>query len=862
MWPGPVLNVIPPEQQCWGSRRIPQPEQWVSPLAGNNLTWFVSAWREFRPLFTQDNLLQQLVIKCDQLAAAKGPVQLTRVWLQQQPDGQESLSDWEYRTPVGCSPNTVPERWRTHFQSRRAKRLLARSDIALDIPYSEQLDQVEIGPARPPTINSVKRETQLVTYLVDSLKENLAVPTQESNSIRPSQTRYIPIFPVFKPEDTKQEDPRWCLNMKKANQSVNQRHYKNRGGHKALMEVAAHTDLMVGWDLRKMFHQFLLTPWAQAQEAFWIPEELTIRAYGELDMHPPQALRTRTIHGTRCVEWRPQGLSFGNAASPSMATDMYGLLLSWLRQRGLRIVTQVDDGRLLCRHGPVMTYAQMLLTIGIHHYFRLRIHLKESKAESLWMRTQDLFDGVILDLPTGTVFSNPKQDERHRADLRQIHTRLVERTEPQVTLREYIAVLGAQRSHQAHWPINLLVQRMSQHLGRAQSQYLAQGFSSLEIWDLPLPPIPDEVSECHRALIKPKLVGDFFRTTGPVRLTVIADTSTTGIGGQITDHASGKSYVSQNFLSPQQRQLHHTPQEAHGLTEMTLAALKHLNVRAQPNQLLPLFIGSDNVAAGVNINRPRTKSTMVDPVLPIWLEAMRRGLRPRYVRVPKQEMDHGTLCDWMGRWTPVKHPQEWGLQPVLVQEAVKALIGRPLSWSNDLDLFACRNTRQTAQFFSRWMDHRARGTDALDQSWDFPGLLYAYPPEILLNRVVSRIWNEGLTAIVVCPLTESKANYWGEFRTMVQRAVLVPHQLTNFVLPDGTPTPNVDPTPGSTLIIAYLSPQPWIGRVTQNLRSSQIRYSQTTRQAEQVLIGKIENLGPILPTSPTDINRIGTFLGI
>lgn len=540
---------------------------------------------------------------------------------------------------------------------------------------------------------------------------------------------------------------------------------------------------------------------------------------------------------------------------------MYGLLLAWLRERGFRIVTQVDDGRLLCRHGPTMSYAQLLLVIGIHHYFRLRIHLRRNKATTLWPHSQGLFDGVILDLRTITVYSNPTQEERHRADLLQLHQRCINPQVAQPTLREYISITNAQRSHQAFWPTNLLVQRMSEFLGRVQSTYLSRGFTATSVWDQPIPTVPPSVLEAHRALLKVKTVGDFFYTTGPPVLEIVADTSTTGVGGQITHHQLQKRFVSQHFLTPTQRNKDHTPQEAEGLAEMTLAALTHLQVTVPPNQLRPITIGSDNVAAGININKPKTKSSMVDPVLPIWLTAMNRRLRPVYHRVDKHTMDHQTLCDWMGRWQPRHHPQEWGLQPHLVQAATAAILGQGLVWHRDLDLFACRNTRQTEAYFSRWMDHCAVGTDAMLQSWEWDGLLYAFPPEILLPRVVSRTWEQGLTLVLVLPLTEHKATHWADLRYMIRRVAILPHHPNNYIVPDGTQLTTDDPTHRCPLAICLLSPRHWNGKVTPTLWRQPRPYSTTTPRAELALIARTEGRGESLRPSRRDIDLINSCLG-
>ena len=221
----------------------------------------------------------------------------------------------------------------------------------------------------------------------------------------------------------------------------------------------------------------------------------------------------------------------------------------------------------------------------------MRIHLSEKKARELWPHTQGTFDGVILDLPSLCLFTTPENDQRHRRELVSLTERLLN-NQP-VLLRNFARVIGQQRSHAASWPTPFLVQRPAAYQGREQARLMTLGHSAKTVWDQPIARPPPSVFAALRALARPKQIGDNFRTTGPVRLTVIADTSGTGIGAQITDHVSGIRTVAQQYLTPHQRTMDHTPQEAHGLAEATMAAIiHHLNIAAKPNQLIRVHVGS------------------------------------------------------------------------------------------------------------------------------------------------------------------------------------------------------------------------------------------------------------------------------
>jgi hypothetical protein len=69
-----------------------------------------------------------------------------------------------------------------------------------------------------------------------------------------------------------------------------------------------------------------------------------------------------------------------------------------------------------------------------------------------------------------------------------------------------------------------------------------------------------------------------------------------------------------------------------------------------------------------------------------------------------------------------------------------------------IDLFATRNNTQLPIFLSPFPDHRARGVDALSAAWDFPGILYAFPPTTLIPAVLRRIRKEKVLVLLIAPL--------------------------------------------------------------------------------------------------------------
>jgi len=66
----------------------------------------------------------------------------------------------------------------------------------------------------------------------------------------------------------------------------------------------------------------------------------------------------------------------------------------------------------------------------------------------------------------------------------------------------------------------------------------------------------------------------------------------------------------------------------------------------------------------------------------------------------------------------------------------------------DVDLFAAHHNKQLERFFSFRPDPQAEAIDALAQPWTNLRP-YAFPPFILLGRIIRKIWQENVKEVVV-----------------------------------------------------------------------------------------------------------------
>jgi hypothetical protein len=91
---------------------------------------------------------------------------------------------------------------------------------------------------------------------------------------------------------------------------------------------------------------------------------------------------------------------------------------------------------------------------------------------------------------------------------------------------------------------------------------------------------------------------------------------------------------------------------------------------------------------------------------------------------------------------------DWKLHPWLFRA-----IQDELGLAPDIDLFASAQNTQVPRFFSYNFDHRAVAADAFLHDWHKLGTTYAYPPPILLGRVLQKLRVDSCRlSIIILPL--------------------------------------------------------------------------------------------------------------
>ena len=111
---------------------------------------------------------------------------------------------------------------------------------------------------------------------------------------------------------------------------------------------------------------------------------------------------------------------------------------------------------------------------------------------------------------------------------------------------------------------------------------------------------------------------------------------------------------------------------------------------------------------------------------------------------------------------------DWRLDVGLFWESMSRLQVRA-----KVDLFASAANTQLQKYFSFQHDHRSLGTDALCHSWQNRGPLYAYPPPILIGRVLQKVRTELCESFVLVAPVWMAQTWWPTLIEMMRSPPLL-----------------------------------------------------------------------------------------
>ena len=169
------------------------------------------------------------------------------------------------------------------------------------------------------------------------------------------------------------------------------------------------------------------------------------------------------------------------------------------------------------------------------------------------------------------------------------------------------------------------------------------------------------------------------------------------------------------------------------------AAFLALQVFASQKSNIHILLRIDNTTAIAYLNKKGGTHSrkLSDLAIQVWEWSLSRNLTIQAEHIPGKENEDADRESRRGA-----DSSDWMLHPEVFQE-LNARWG-PL----DVDLFAARHNAQLPRFYSYRLDPLAEAVDALNQAWTSLNP-YAFPPFILLGRVLQKIRKEKVHQVVL-----------------------------------------------------------------------------------------------------------------
>ncbi len=405
-------------------------------------------------------------------------------------------------------------------------------------------------------------------------------------------------------------------------------------------------------------------------------------------------------------------LPFGISLAPRTFTRCMDAVLGPLRREGIRILNYLDDW-LVCARSEGQCSRAVTRLLQHLEYLGLRLNKEKSRLHP----TQSTeFLGMWLDARAGTLSLTPARQDALRTCLFRFQLGTT------VTWRLCLRLLGLMAATVHVIPLALLnmrpVQRCLLGLGlcprrdlQARVLVTRKLHASLRWWQQPT------------NLARGNALGPVLR-----RQVVSSDASLVGWGA--VREGEGISGLWQG------------PWLAQHINVLELKAV-HLGLL----HFLPVLQGrhvlvrTDSTVAAAYINRQgglgSPRLCRLARIILEWAHPRFKSLRATHV--PGQT---NLAADQLSRGGPL--PGEWRLHPEVVNQ-IWTRFGTAVA-----DLFASRETTHCPLFFSMMRDSPPLGTDAMAHQWP-QGLLYAFPPFVLLHQLLQRVQVEEVNLILVAP---------------------------------------------------------------------------------------------------------------
>ena len=440
-------------------------------------------------------------------------------------------------------------------------------------------------------------------------------------------------------------------------------------------------------------------------------------AYFHIPLHRSARPYCRFMVGSQVFQFCT--LPFGLCTAPREFTKLSLSILKFLRARGIKVHAYLDDW-IVRGSSPDAVRRQITFTVKL--LTRLGWIINWEKSD-LTPRRHFAFLGMRFDLDNFLV----APEEKHRAKLLLIINRL--HLPQPVSARFLHSLLGVLQF------LSTLVHRGKLHLRAVQAWMRTRWSQAKGSWE-------DHISQDQELLsllrwwTRPHLLeGVPLRPPHPTQ-EVCSDASKEGWGATLGEMRTCGTW------NNSYRTWHINALELEAIRLTLLQFSKHL-----ANTTVRLYC--DNTTA---VSYLRNEGGTYSPHLNLITEAILSWCDQFHTTVIPVHLpgSRNVVADSLSRQGKILQG-EWTLnRQVLCQ--VFDLWGTPST-----DMFATRKNKQAADFVSPVPDAQALAIDALSINWSNRGLVYAFPPTVLIPRVLEIIRSSsGVAVILIAPASTAR----------------------------------------------------------------------------------------------------------
>ena len=464
-------------------------------------------------------------------------------------------------------------------------------------------------------------------------------------------------------------------------------------------------------------------------------------AYFHLPIYPDHRKYLRfAIQGT-CYQYKV--LPFGLTTSPRVFTKMLAPVMGYLRLQGVKVFPYLDD--ILFSAGSKQAL-EAHISLAVRTLTRAGFVINTPKS-SLTPSQDMVFIGARLQMNLGLVSLPPEKASNLIKLIKSF------KLDQAYTARRWLVLLGVMASTLQ------MVQQARLHMRPIQMFLQSRWNRATQGLEYKVTVNQVVLHHLQWWRVRAHLLSGLPLSPAPVQDVITTDASSLGWGGVLGEEKGGGSRLTvQGEWDMWQAAWHINRQEMMAVW----LTLKHFLPQVQGKVIL---VRSDNTTTCAYINK--SGGTRSRDLCQLALEMLGwcidHQIELRAVHVPGVD---NVLADFLSRQRI--DPREWGLHHHVVNWLFKVW-DRP-----NIDLFASIHNHKLPVFCSLYPSPMAVTQDAFSIDWGSYYLGYAFPPPIILMRVLQKVRMDRARLILIAPRWPMRAWYSLILNMLVEIPLLLP----------------------------------------------------------------------------------------